>query len=246
MSSTSRTAAAFEMGLREYVRTPVLLALLGFLPAYFVYVVAQVVPDGEVPVPVGGATVTADLAGVFTTMMAPMAVALVAGIAGLFLMHSAREADSRLAVAGYRAHELVAARLGLLGLVALAATAITMGVVLVTFAPDHVWWFALATILVALTYGMVGVLAGIVLDRLPGVYLLLFGPSLDVFLLQNPIAADQHAIAGVTPSHFGMELAVAAAYGSPEVGEALGYGVGYLVALSMAAALALFWSLRVD
>lgn len=246
MSSIDRTGTAFEMGLREYVRTPILLVLLAFLPGYFVFVFSAVAPDGQVPVTVGAETVMADVADAFTVMMGPMAVALVTGVAGLFLMQSAREADARLAVAGYRARELVLARLGLLALVAGVVTVITMGVTLLVFSPDHLAWFALAAALVALTYGMVGILAGIVLDRLPGVYLMLFGPVLDVFLFQNPMVEDQHAVAAFTPSHYGMKLVVEAAYGTPEVGDALGYGVGYLAILAVAAALALFRSLGVD
>lgn len=245
MSRASRARAALGVGAREYVRTPLLLALLAFLPAYFVVVLIQVVPDGTVPVDLPGGATTAPLADAFAVMMAPMAVALVAGIAGLFLMESARAADARLAIAGFGAAELVAGRLGLLAGVAAAVTGVTTGVAVVFFGPESLVWFALGTALVALTYGLVGLLAGIALDRLSGVYLLLFGPTLDMFLFQNPTITDPHPLAVVLPSHFGMDVAVAGAFGGGAL-DALGLAVAYVVALGVLASVALYRSLGVD
>lgn len=246
MSRASRARAALAVGAREYVRTPLLLALLAFLPAYFVAVLVQVVPEGTVPVDLPAGSTTAPLADAFAVMMAPMAVALVTGIAGLFLMHSAREADARLAVAGFRAPELVAGRLGLLAGVAAAVTAVTTGVTLAFFAPGHLPWFVAGVALVAVTYGMVGVLAGIALGRLPGVYLLLFGPTLDMFLFQNPTILDPHPVAPALPSHYGMQLATAGGVGSGGRLDTLALGVASLAVLSVLAAVALYRSLGVD
>jgi ABC-2 type transport system permease protein len=246
VSRTSRARAALGVGLREYVRTPLLLVLLVFLPAYFVAVLVQVAPDGTVPVDLPGGSTTAPLADAFAVMMAPMSVALVTGIAGLFLMQSAREADARLAVAGFGAPELVAGRLGLLGVVAAAVTGVATAVALAFVAPETLAWFVAGAALVAVTYGMVGLLAGIALDRLPGVYLLLFGPTLDVFLFQNPTILDPHPAAALLPGHYGMDLAVAGGFGNGGSLDTLALGVAYLLALGVLAALALYRSLGVD
>jgi hypothetical protein len=246
MSRASRVRAALGVGGREYVRTPLLLALLVFLPAYFVAVLVRVVPDGSVPVELPSGSTTAPLADAFAVTMAPMAAALVTGIAGLFLMHSAREADGRLALAGFRAPELVAGRLGLLGGVAGAVTGVATAVTLVFVSPENLGWFVAGAGLVAVIYGMVGILAGIALDRLPGVYLLLFGPTLDLFLFQNPTVLDPHPVSALLPSHYGMSLAVAGGFGGSGSLETVALGLAYLLGLGLLAALALYRSLRVD
>jgi hypothetical protein len=193
-----------------------------------------VVPDGSVLVELPSGSTTAPLADAFAVTMAPMAAALVTGIAGLFLMHSAREADGRLALAGFRAPELV------------AVTGVATAVTLVFVSPENLGWFVAGAGLVAVIYGMVGILAGIALDRLPGVYLLLFGPTLDLFLFQNPTVLDPHPVSALLPSHYGMSLAVAGGFGGSGSLETVALGLAYLLGLGLLAALALYRSLRVD
>jgi hypothetical protein len=246
MSALGRVRTTVAVGLREYVRTPLLLALLAFVPAYFVAVVVRLVPEGRTPVDVAGGPTTVPLADALAATMTPIAVALVAGIAGLFAMHGARDADGRLAVAGFRARELVVGRLVLLAGVAAAATLVATGVTVVSFRPDYLAWFLAGVGLVALTYGAVGVLAGVVLDRLPGVYLLLFGPTLDGLLFQNPSVLDPHPVAGLLPAHFGAEVAVGAAFGSGGNPEALALGLAYLAGVVALASLALYRTLGVE
>ena len=48
--------------------------------------------------------------------------------------------------------------------------------------------------------GLVGVLAGLVLGRLAGVSLLLFGTPVDVFLVRHPPVADGAFSRSTTPS----------------------------------------------
>lgn len=208
------TGTTFEMGLREYARTPVLLALLVFLPAYLVGVFTFVAPDSQVLVELpGGGTVETTLTEVFPAFTTPMAAALLAGVAGLFLMQSSVAADSRLVTAGYRARDVVLARLGLLLAVSAIGTLAAVGVMRLTFAPEHPLWFGTAVFLGALIYGLVGVLAGVLLDRLPGVYLVMFGSMIDLFLFQNPLATDAPTAAAFMPGHYPVTLAVEAGFG---------------------------------
>lgn len=103
------------------------------------------------------------------------------------------------------------------------------------FTPELLGWFALATLLTALVYGCIGALVGSVLDALPGVYLLLFGPMIDLFLFQNPLARETPAGAGLLPGHFPLVLAMDSAFTAHVSGETV---VGSLAVLGALAAVA--------
>lgn len=231
----SRVGTAIRTGALELRRTPLLLALLVAAPAYVIYVFTVVAPEGTAVMQVAGETVQAPLGEAFPAFTTPMTAALLSGIAGLFLMQTAAAADARLTVAGYRAHEIVLARLGLLVGIASVATAVSVGVMLTAFAPESVGWFLLGTGLTALVYGMVGVLAGLLLSKLAGVYLLLFGTMIDLFVFQNPMATDTPDAASLLPGHFPLELAMQAGFtGSVETAPLL-WGLVYLAGVTVAA-----------
>lgn len=227
-------AALLLAGIREYRRAPVLLALLVVLPAYLIGLFSVVIPASDVVLEVGGQQVETTLASAATAFTAPMVAALLAGVAGLFLMAGV-ENDGRLLVTGYRPAQVVLARMGLLVLVSLLATAVAIGTMTLTYRPSAPAVFALAGVLAALVYGMLGVIVGIVLDRLAGVYLVLFGSMVDLFLFQNPLATDPPAAAAVLPGHFPMALAMEAAFTGTVDVSALG---GSLAALAIGAAVA--------
>jgi hypothetical protein len=241
--SAARTT--FEMGLREYARTPVLLALLVFLPAYFIAVFTRVMPDRTVPVEVGGELVQVGMKAVVATLMTPMAAALAGGIAGLFLMRSARTTDARLSVVGASVPELLVARGAVLALAAVVASGVAAGVMAVTHVPEHPGWFVAATVLAGLLYGTLGALVGLALNRLAGVYVLMFGPLLDIFLAQSPLSAETHAAAPYLPGHYPMELAFDAAFTAGVDPAPLLWGVAYLAGVAIVTALAFRRTLRV-
>jgi hypothetical protein len=240
--SSARTT--FEMGLREYVRTPVLLALFLFLPAYFITVFTRVMPDRTVPVEVAGEGLQIGMKAIVAALMTPMAAALVGGVAGLFLMRSASEADTRLSVVGASVPEILAARGGVLALAAVLASLVATGVMAVTHVPEQPAWFLAATVLAGLVYGVFGALVGLVLNRLAGVYVLMFGPLLDIFLAQSPLSAETHAVAPYLPAHYPMELAFDAAFTASVDPAPLLWGLVYLAAVAALAALAFRRTLR--
>jgi ABC-2 type transport system permease protein len=244
MSTTRRT---FEMGVREYVRTPVLLALLVFLPAYFVLFFTRVVPDQPVAVAVPSAgTMQVATTTAVSVLLAPMATALVAGIAGLFLMQSAREVDGRFALVGAGVPEILLARFGVLALVAAVSTLVSVGALAVTHVPESPAWFLVAVAIAGLTYGGVGAIVGLVLNRLAGVYVLMFGPLLDIFLAQSPFAAETHAIAPYLPGYYSMRLAFDAAFTAGIDPATLAGGIGYLLAIGLVACGAFYRAIRVS
>lgn len=230
---TARTRTAVVAGLREYARTPVLLGLLVVLPAYLIVVFGWVIPSTPVPIdlPDGGRTTVA-MADAYAALAAPMVGALIGGIAGLFVMRASRDADGRLVIAGYHPREVVLARFALLAVAGVVVTGVAMVAVWLSVVPERPGWLAVATLSAALIYSMLGSLAGLVLRRVTGVYLLLFGPMLDLFLYQNPLAADTPWFATYLPGHFPVRLAIDAAFSSGIAIGSVAWAVGYLVALT--------------
>ncbi|NHN61463.1 MULTISPECIES: ABC transporter permease [Halorussus] len=240
-----RVAAAFAMGLREYARTPVLLALLVFLPAYFVGLLVYLLPESSVPIEAAGAeTVVVQSAELYGILLVPLTSALVGGIAGLFLMLNARDADGRLVVAGYRPSQLLLARVGLLAVAAGVAVGVSLVVLSVEVVPERLGWFVAASVLAGLTYGLFGALAGLALSRLAGVYFLLFAPMVDVFFFQNPMVSDAHWLAACLPGRFVTEAAVDAGFSASVSLEPLGWAVAYLVGVGVVTGVAYYRSMR--
>lgn len=229
----SRVAAAVRAGTREYRRTPVLVALLVVLPAYTVGVFALVAPDATVGVQTSGGVVSVPVSRATAAVTAPMAAALVAGVAGLFLLRGAGATDRRLVVAGCRPWQVVAARVALLVAVAATATVVAVGVARWAFAPESMAGFAAATFFAALAYGLVGLLAGLALGRLGGVYAVLFGTLVDLFVFQNPLATEAPAAARFLPGHYPVAMATDAAFGA---GVAAGDLLGSLTVVGVLAA----------
>lgn len=241
----SQTRTTFEMGLREYARTPVLLALLVFLPAYVIVFFTRVMPERTVPVDLPGAGLTpVGLKPMVAVLMTPMVAALIGGVAGLFLMQSARDVDSRLVVVGAAPRTILLARFGLLGFATLLASGVAVTVMSLTYVPDQLAWFVLATVVSGLTYGAIGALVGLVSNRLAGIYVLMFGPFLDIFLAQSPLSEGAPAVAPYLPGHYTVEMAFDAAF---TAGVDLATVAGGLVYLAVVAALswgAFYRSLR--
>ena len=187
----NRTATAFTIGVREQVRNYVLIALLIVLPISFITLAFAVTQDVEMPVRtlVDGETTTVmrGMPAVHGVIMTPITSALIAGLAGLFLMREAKDTDGRLAVAGYRAWQVITARFGILVAITLIVTGISVGVMLVDFRPENLWWFVAAMVVVSVTYGLIGMLVGAVFDRLAGMWLMLILPMLDIGLFQDPL-----------------------------------------------------------
>ncbi|MGB9966399.1 hypothetical protein [Halobacterium hubeiense] len=88
--------------------------------------------------------------------------------------------------------------------------------------------------------GILGVIVGIVLDRLPGVYVMLFAPMVDILMFQNPLATERPSWTAFLPSHFATNALMDAAFTTGNsLGDLLAAG-GYVVAL-LAASIILFY-----
>lgn len=224
----------FEMGVREYGRTPILLALLVFLPAYFILVFTWVMPDHPLTITLPDTPpMELGMTDVVAVVMAPLATALVGGVAGLFLMQSARDVDTRLAIVGVDLPSIILGRATVVALAATTATFVSTAVLAIVYIPTQITWFLTATLVVGLTYAAIGALVGLVLNRLAGIYILLFAPLLDIFLAQSPLSTDAPVLATVFPSHYPMQIAFSAAFTTSVDPTNLGFGLAYLLGVTV-------------
>ncbi|WP_167880055.1 hypothetical protein [Halorhabdus rudnickae] len=208
----NRVTTAVTMGLREFRRTPVLIGLLIVLPLYFIGGFMNIVPDATLTIPIGGESVTVTLSEFVAALVTPVTAGLLSGIVGLFLMQSSKAADDRLRLAGYRSRDLIVSRVSLLAAGGLIVSAVSLAIVLVGFSPVSIPAFIAATTLTALIYGVLGVIIGVSLSRLAGVYVMLFLPYVDMLMFQNPMATDSAAWTKVLPGYFTTNATMDAAF----------------------------------
>lgn len=185
----SRTVVATRMGFREQARRPLLIVLLVALPFFFITrAIAATEPlPRSIGLPGGGGQVLTNMRDIHGANMAAITVAFLAGLVGLFIMQSAREADRRLVVAGFRVREVLVPRAVVLTAAVALVVAVSLAVTALSFSP-HIWAaFAVGTILVGLIYALIGVILGSTLGRLGATYIMLFGAMLDLGIVQNPM-----------------------------------------------------------
>ncbi|HEX9358919.1 MAG TPA: ABC transporter permease, partial [Streptosporangiaceae bacterium] len=107
--------AAIRAGLLDWGRNRVLWVLLGAVPAVFIVLATALAPGSQLSLPVddNGRQVSKAVslafgAGIHPAFMAPMAIAALATLAGMFMILDSRAADQRLALAGQRTGPLLA------------------------------------------------------------------------------------------------------------------------------------------
>jgi hypothetical protein len=188
---SGRIATATRLGFREQGRRPLLLVLLVVLPFFFItraIAATEAIPKA-IGLPGGGHVLT-DMRELHGASMASITVAFLAGLVGAFVMRSAREADRRLVVAGFRPVEAVLPRLAVIAAATLVVVAVSLAVTALSFTPSSWIAFAAGTLLVALIYACIGALAGSLLGQLGATYMVLFLAMLGIGILQNPMFGD--------------------------------------------------------
>ncbi|HEX2499089.1 MAG TPA: ABC transporter permease, partial [Actinomycetes bacterium] len=210
---------AVRMALREWRRNPALWALFVVVPAVFILLSDAITPHGSMAVGLveNGRRVTGlfDPAHIHAGTMAPIAVASLATLAGLFVVLDSRAGDQRLALAGMRVPVLLASRLAVVVLAALLATGISLAVTATVF-QAHQWvLYAAASVLIALTYGMLGVLIGPIFGRVSGVFIAFLVPFLDLGIAQSPmLRGEPPGWADYLPGYGGARLFIDGALSS--------------------------------
>ena len=245
---TGRVQLATRLGFREQARRPLLVVLLVVVPLLFISRAIAVTEDAPrlVGVPGGGAVLTT-MRDVHGAMMAAITVAFLAGLCGAFVMRSARQADRRLVVAGYRPMEAVLPRLAVLAAGTVLVLAVSLAITSPSFTPSSWPAFAAGTLLVGLTYACLGALAGSLLGQLGATYLILFTAMLGMGILQNPMFGDgtPGGAAVVLPEYGAARVIIDAAFapGFHAWGE-LALAAAWVAALGIAVALVLRRALR--
>jgi hypothetical protein len=240
--AVARLGAGLRFGFREYRRNPALWVLLVGLPVAFISVSIAVTPDDPAPVELleGGRAAVRMLlmSELHGAIMTAITVAFLAGLAGLFVVSGSAQGDRRLVLAGFRPGEVLTSRLAVIGFAALLTTAVSLAVTAAGFTPRNWAVFILGNVLVALTYGMIGVLLGPLFGRLGGLYLMLVLPFIDVGLAQNPMFDTAPPAWGkFMPSYGAVRVLLDGAFtsGFDQIGGLL-LAAGWLAAITVAAA----------
>lgn len=231
----TRTLAAARLGLREQRRRPIFVALLVILPIWFIAratAVTEAIPKPvELP---GGTELLTTMRDLHAVDMAVISVGFLSGLCGVFLMLSAREADRRLVIAGFRPGEAIAARALVLVAATMVVVAVSLLVTMLNFDLARPGAFAASLSITGLLYGALGALAGALLDRIGAVYFMFFAPMVDLGIAQNPMFGGAQPQGWVTflPGWAPSRLAVDAGFSSQ-----FGAGSELVVALAFAAVL---------
>ncbi len=241
--SATHLGAAFRAALRDYGRNRVLWVLLLVVPVLFIALAAEQTPTKPMPVELlhGARQFTAmiSLRHVHAAQMAAIASALLAGIAGLFIVTGSADGDRRLVLAGFRPRQVLAGHLGVVAGAATLTTAVSLAVSAAFFAPQQWVQYAGGVLLIALTYAMIGVLLGPLTGRLGGLYLILLLAMVDVGYGQTVMFKPLPPTWGAyLPARGAGRLIIDGAFGTSTV--QIGYlllALGWLAALSTAAAL---------
>jgi hypothetical protein len=263
-----RISTAARLVLKDLLRRRIALVLLFVVPALFDAVVLATTTTRDVDVKLGSLVDDSvkltslraldDLAAVFTddgtrtvderrlslVFLGGAAVSFLACFLAFNLVHKRRDVDARLVHAGYRAHEVLFAKvLVLLALVSLLAgyeTAILWPWVV----PKHVANVFGGLFFGGLIYGCLGMLVGsIVKGELEGIFAIVFLANVDAGWLQNPIYyahSQRQALIRALPGYGPVQLAVVGAFTDDAAVEwgALSRALGWALCALVAALLA--------
>lgn len=187
----AQTVAATRAAWRDARRNPVLWALFVVVPVVFIWTAVIVTPDQPITLTLheAGTRVAASypMPDVHGATMAPIAIASLTALVGLFALVDSRQGDRRAALAGLRPGAVLAARLTVLAIASLAATAVSLAATAVVFDAARWLTYAAASILLALTYALLGALLAPIFGRVGGVFLAFLIPFLDIGIAQSPM-----------------------------------------------------------
>lgn len=235
--------AAFRAAWRDARRNPIQWALFVLVPVVFILTAEAVTPNRPIAITLDdhGRRLTRLFAmpQVHAATMAPIAVASLAALVGLFVMLDSTNGDRRAALAGLSPTTLLTARLGVLTVTAIAATAVALATTALVFHATQWPTYAAANILIALTYGLIGALLGPIFGRVGGVFVAFLLPFLDLAIVQSPMLhPTPTTLSTLLPGYGGSRVLLDAAlsHGFSEIGPLL-LGLGWLIGLSLAVTL---------
>lgn len=188
---TAQLAAAARAAWRDSRRNHVQWVLFAVVPVVFILAAAAVTPNKPITVILRehGRRLARSfpMPAVHGATMAPIAIASLAALVGMFVLLDSRDGDRRAALAGLRTGALFSARLGVLAGIGLAATAVSLGTTALVFKPVNWPLYAAANLLLAFTYGLIGALLAPIFGRVGGVFIAFLLPFLDLGITQSPM-----------------------------------------------------------
>lgn len=246
----TRITTATRLGFREQARRPLLIALLIVVPFFFITrSIAKTSPlPRRIGLP-GGSQLLTTMRDIHGVTMAAVTVAFLAGLCGAFIVSSARQADRRLVVAGFRPIEAMIPRLALIGAVTVVVVGVSVAVTTLSFTPQSLAAFTVGTLLVGLTYGCIGALAGALVGQLGATYVSLFAAMLGQGILQSPMfgSGTPRGAALFFPDYGATRLVIAGGFSSGfHAWSELGLALGWLTVLLAATTVMLRRLLRTD
>ena len=186
-----QTIAASRAAWRDARRNPALWALFVVVPVVFILTADAVTPNEPITLMLDEhghrLAQTFAMPDVHGATMAPIAIASLAALVGLFSLLDADDGDRRAALAGLRTSALLSARLTVLTFAALAATTISLATTALVFHATQWATYAAANILIALTYALIGALLAPIFGRVAGVFMAFLLPFLDIGIVQSPM-----------------------------------------------------------
>lgn len=228
-------ALATGLGIRQYLRNPLLVVLLAILPPAFITLSFVVTPDvgAVVALAEDGQTVRQDVGMVdlHGAIMVPITTAFLGGLLGLFVMLNSRDADRRLVSAGYPVAGLLTVRLAIIAGFSVFITLLSVAVTLVDFTPDQLGLFLGANLISALQYAFLGAIVGTFLSPMAGTYLVFFAPMIDLGVIQNPMFPGETLAwwTKLLPGYGPMEVLLDASFTNGfDTGTELGISLAYL------------------
>ena len=261
-----RVITAARLVLKDLLRRRIALVLLFVVPALFDAVVLATTSTRDVDVTLGSlvedeggavgvrgldalatffgtdGTRTLDERRLSLVFLGTAAVSFLACFLAFNLVHKRRDADARLVNAGYRAHEVLLAKvivlLAIVGALAIYETAIVSPWVV----PHRVAMVAVGFFFGGLIYGCLGMLVGaIVSNELEGIFAIVLLTNIDAGWLQNPIYfahSERRALIEALPGYGPAQLAVVSALTDDEPRGALSRAIAWAACALLAALVA--------
>jgi hypothetical protein len=185
------------MAWRDWRRNPVLWLLLATVPAVYILLAEASTPHKTMAVNATQqgryAPRLVDLFDVHAGLMAPIAIASLTALAGLFVVLDTGAGDRRAALAGLRAGAAYTGRLAVVGVAVALATAVSVGLTVAVFTPRQWAWYVASNLLLAATYALLGMLLAPLFGRIGGVFVAFLVPFLDIGMGQSPMLHGEPA-----------------------------------------------------
>ena len=190
-AGASQLPAALRATWRDGRRNPAQWVLFVLVPLVFILTATAITPDKPITVILDEHgrrfARTLPMPDLHGATMAPIAIASLAALIGLFVLLDSRTGDSRVALAGLRPRALFTARLAVLTGTVLAAAAVSMLTTALVFDARRWPTYVAANLLIGLTYGLIGALLAPVFGRVGGVFLAFLLPFVDLGFVQSPM-----------------------------------------------------------